>query len=205
MSKSGISFKVRDVAKTYGYEAIRFFIISAHYRSPVNYCVEAMNQAKTSVERFHTCEDNLTFRIKVAKENGTREINVEEKALLESFAGRRTQMIEALDYDFNTADGIAAIFELTRDINKALASDDLSVEFLEKAKELFMELVTLFGFEKKESENSDEDAEIDALVAQRAEAKKAKDWATADKIRDDLKARGIVIEDTPQGAKWKRV
>ena len=205
MSKSGISFKVRDVAKTYGYEAIRFFIISAHYRSPVNYCVEAMNQAKTSVERFHTCEDNLTFRIKVAKENGTREINDEEKALLESFAGRRTQMIEALDYDFNTADGIAAIFELTRDINKALASDDLSVEFLEKAKEIFMELVTLFGFEKKESENSDEDAEIDALVAQRAEAKKAKDWATADKIRDDLKARGIVIEDTPQGAKWKRV
>ncbi len=204
MSKSGISFKVRDVAQVYGYEAIRFFIISAHYRSPVNYCVEAMNQAKTSVERFHTCEDNLNFRIKVAKETGTRNINDEELKLLEGFAGRKTQMCNALDYDFNTADGIAAIFELTRDINKALSNEDLSLEFLERAKDIFMELVTLFGFERKQSESSDEDAEIDALVAQRAEAKKAKDWATADKIRDELKARGIIIEDTPQGAKWKR-
>ena len=114
-------------------------------------------------------------------------------------------MCEALDNDFNTADGIASVFELTRDINRALGEEKLSLEFLEKAKEIFMELITLFGFEKKKEAKSDEDAEIEALVAERTAAKKAKDFATADKIRDDLKARGIVIEDTPQGPKWKRV
>lgn len=204
MSKSGISFKVRDVAKKYGYEAIRFFIVSAHYRSPVNFSEDAMIQAKASVERLNNCEESLAFRIKTAKENAL-EISNEEKELLSSFEAKRQKMIDALDYDFNTADGIAAIFELTRDINKALANENLSLEFLEKANDIFKELVTLFGFEKKNNSNSDEDAEIDALVAKRAEAKKAKDFATADKIRDELKERGIVIEDTPQGAKWKRV
>lgn len=204
MSKSGISFKVRDVAKKYGYEAIRFFIVSAHYRSPVNFSEDAMIQAKASVERLNNCEESLAFRIKTAKENEL-EISNEEKELLSSFEAKRQKMIDALDYDFNTADGIAAIFELTRDINKALANENLSLEFLEKANDIFKELVTLFGFEKKNNSNSDEDAEIDALVAKRAEAKKAKDFATADKIRDELKERGIVIEDTPQGAKWKRV
>ena len=206
MSKSGISFKVRDAAAKYSYEAIRFFIISAHYRSPVNYSEEAMHQAQVSVERFHTCEENLSFRIKAAKESGEAlSLSDNEKALLETFANRKVQMCEALDNDFNTADGIASVFELTRDINRALGEEKLSLEFLEKAKEIFMELITLFGFEKKEEAKNDEDAEIEALVAERTAAKKAKDFATADKIRDDLKARGIVIEDTPQGPKWKRV
>jgi len=205
MSKSGISFKVRDAAAKYSYEAIRFFIISAHYRSPVNYSEEAMHQAQVSVERFNTCEENLSFRIKAAKESGeTLPLSDNEKALLETFAQRREQMCGALDNDFNTADGIASVFELTRDINRALSEEKLSLEFLEKAKEIFMELITLFGFEKKAQEANDEDAEIEALVAQRTQAKKAKDFATADKIRDDLKARGIIIEDTPQGPKWKR-
>ena len=204
MSKSGVSFKVRDAAAAYGYEAIRFFIISAHYRSPVNYSEEAMHQAQTSVERFHTCEENLNFRINAAK-NSTLEITDGEKRLLEGFEGRKTQMCEALDNDFNTADGIAAVFELTRDINRALADENLSLEFLEKAKSIFMELITLFGFEKKAESKNEDDAEIEQLVQKRTEAKKAKDYALADKIRDELKARGVVIEDTPQGPKWKRV
>ncbi len=201
MSKSGISFKVRDVAKQYGYEAIRFFIVSAHFRSPVNFSEDAMIQAKASVERFHNCEDNLAFRIK----NAQGSLTEEEKPMLETIRSRKQQMIDALDYDFNTADGIAAIFELVRDINKALTNENLSLEFLTEAQKVFLELVTLFGFENKNAASSDEDAEIDALVAKRAEAKKNKDFATADKIRADLEARGIVIEDTRQGAKWKRV
>ena len=207
MSKSGVSFKVRDAAKAYGYEAIRFFIISAHYRSPVNYSESAMHQAQVSVERLHTCEENLDFRIKAQTENNPdSKLTEAEKSLLCGFEDRKKQMCDALDNDFNTADGIAAIFELTRDINRALADDKLSLEFLKSAKDIFMELVTLFGFEKKQSaDNSSEDEQIEALVKERAEAKKAKDFAKADRIRDDLKAMGVVIEDTPQGPKWKRV
>ncbi len=202
MSKSGVSFKVRDAAKAYSYEAIRYFIISAHYRSPVNYSEEAMHQAKASLERLHTCQSNLEFRIKSAPDTA---MNEDEAKLLEVFASRKQQMCDALDNDFNTADGIAAIFELTRDINRALANDSLSLTFLNKARDIYLELVTLFGFENKAVEANEEDAEIETLVEQRTQAKKARDFATADKIRDDLKARGIVIEDTPQGPKWKRV
>lgn len=205
MSKSGISFKVRDAAAKYGYETIRFFIISAHYRSPVNYSEEAMHQAKVSLERLHTCEENLDFRIKAAANDVPRSLSDEEKNLLCAFEGRRKQMCDALDNDFNTADGIAAVFELTRDINRALANENLSAEFLNKAWEIYTDMLALFGFEKKESAGNSDDAEIEELVAKRTDAKKAKNYAEADRIRDELKARGIVIEDTPNGPKWKRV
>ena len=205
MSKSGISFKVRDAAAKYGYETIRFFIISAHYRSPVNYSEEAMHQAKVSLERLHTCEENLGFRIKAAANDVLRSLSDEEKNLLCTFEGRRKQMCDALDNDFNTADGIAAVFELTRDINRALANENLSAEFLDKAWEIYTDMLALFGFEKKESAGNSDDAEIEELVAKRTDAKKAKNYAEADRIRDELKARGIVIEDTPNGPKWKRV
>ncbi len=204
MSKSGISFKVRDVAKEYGYEAIRFFIISAHYRSPVNYSKDAMYQAQVSVERFHTLEENLNFRIKAAKDS-TLSLSDDETKLLEGFYLRKEQMCKALDNDFNTADGIAAVFELTRDINRALGNENLSLEFLEKAKSIFMELITLFGFEIKETESNQDDSEIEALVEKRTQAKKDKNYALADEIRNTLKSMGVVIEDTPQGPKWKRV
>ena len=205
MSKSGISFKVRDAAAKYGYETIRFFIISAHYRSPVNYSEEAMHQAKVSLERLHTCEENLNFRIKAAENDVPRSLSDEEKNMLCAFEGRRKQMCDALDNDFNTADGIAAVFELTRDINRALANENLSAEFLMKAWEIYTDMLALFGFEKKESAENSDDAEIEELVAKRTDAKKAKNYAEADRIRDELKSRGIVIEDTPNGPKWKRV
>ncbi len=204
MSKSGISFKVRDVAKEYGYDAIRFFIISAHYRSPVNYSKEAMHQAQVSVERFNTLQENLQFRVKAAQ-NSTLAITDEEKSMLCGFEGRKQQMCAALDNDFNTADGIAAVFELTRDINKALANENLSLEFLLKAKEIFMELITLFGFEIKKTDNGEDDEKIEMLVQQRTQAKKDKNYALADEIRNTLKEMGVVVEDTPQGPKWKKI
>ncbi len=206
MSKSGISFKVRDAAAQYGYEAIRFFIISAHYRSPVNYSEAAMHQARVSVERFHTCQDTLEFRIDAAKRSGNAEkMSDVENKMLEEIKSRRDAMCIALDNDFNTADGIASVFDMTRDINKALSNENLSLEFLEKAYETFMDVIKLFGFEKKATEKNEDDERIQMLVDQRAQAKKEKNFALADKIRDDLKNEGIIIEDTPQGAKWKRV
>ena len=127
----------------------------------------------------------------------------EEKALLEKLTSHKTDMIEALDDDFNTANGVAAIFELCSDINLALRDNNLSKEFLVAANELYTELLTLFGFEKKVEEAGDE-AEIEAMIAERTAAKKAKNYAEADRIRDELKAKGIILEDTPQGVKWKR-
>ncbi len=199
MSKSEKFFTVRDVAKEYGYDAIRFFIISAYYKSPVNYSREALVQAQASLKRLHECQENIDFRLKNASGN----MSDEEEKLYNSFLERRSQMIDALDDDFNTADGISAVFELTKDINIALQKE-VSKELLEKTKELYLEMLTLFGIEKKTSAGEN-DAEIEKLVEQRTAAKKAKDYASADAIRDKLKEMGILVEDTPMGAKWKRI
>lgn len=204
MSKSlGNFFTVRDAAAVYGYDTIRFFIISAHYRSPVNYSEVALKQAQSSLQRLNACEENLRFRLKAKTDAGQKDAITEaESAKLTAFFSRRTQMQDALDDDFNTADGIAAIFELTRDINIAL-TDEVSSEFLEKTLALYLELITLFGFELKAKESGD-DAAIEAKIAERTAAKKARDFATADKIRDELGEMGIILEDTPQGVKWRR-
>ena len=201
MAKSaGNFFTVRDAAKIYGYDSIRYFIISAHYRSPVNFSEDTLKQAKAALERLNTCEENLKFRLGAAQGGAMTD---DEKALLEKLTSHKTDMIEALDDDFNTANGVAAIFELCSDINLALRDNNLSKEFLANANALYTELLTLFGFEKKVEEAGDE-AEIEAMIAERTAAKKAKNYAEADRIRDELKAKGIILEDTPQGVKWKR-
>lgn len=201
MAKSaGNFFTVRDAAKIYGYDSIRYFIISAHYRSPVNFSEDTLKQARGALERLHTCEENLKFRLGAA-EGG--EITDAEKELYVKLLSHKTDMIEALDDDFNTANGVAAIFELCSDINLALRDNNLSKEFLAKADELYTELLTLFGFETKKEAAGDEEY-IEKMIAERAAAKKAKNYAEADRIRDELKAKGIILEDTPQGVKWKR-
>ncbi len=201
MAKSaGNFFTVRDAAKIYGYEAIRYFIISAYYRSPVNFSEDTLKAAKSSLERLHTCEENVKFRLGAAAK-GTK-MSADEEAKYAAFEAHKAKMCEALDDDFNTADAVASVFELTRDINTALR-DDLSEEFLAKTNDLYTEILTLFGFELKKEDNGD-DAEIEKLIAERTAAKKAKNYAEADRIRDELKGRGIILEDTPQGVKWKR-
>ena len=200
MSKSLGNFRtVRDVANEYGYEPIRFLMISSSYRSPINYSLDIINQCKASLTRLYTCRDSLDF----ALQNAVAEDNDTDAETLEMLAKRREQFIAAMDDDFNTADAIAAVFDLVRDINTNVIEKNPSKALCEGAAALFDELTDVLGLvynRKKESL----DEEVEALIAERAEARKNKNWARADEIRDTLKAMNIVLEDTPQGVKWHK-
>lgn len=200
MSKSLGNFKtVREIAEAYGYEVIRYFLISSHYRSPINYSLDIIEQCKSALERLYTCRERLDFAIK----NAAKESDSTDDALIAELDKRKEQFIEAMDDDLNTADGLAAVFELTKDINTKILDKDVSKAVCEHAAKLYDELCGVLGILYNRKENT-LDSEIEALIEQRQEARKNKDWATADKIRDDLKARGIILKDTPQGVTWTK-
>ena len=198
MSKSlGNFFTVRDVAEKYGYEPIRFLMISSHYRSPINYSTDIIEQCKASLARLYTCRDSLDFALENAAEGEAG------SDILAMFDKRRQQFIEAMSDDLNTADAIAALFELVRDINSNVIAANANKGTVEAAIKVFDELADVLGLvynRKKE----DLDSEIEALIEQRTQARKDRNWAEADRIRDELKAKGIVLEDTAQGVKWHR-
>ena len=197
MSKSlGNFFTVRDVAEKYGYEPIRYLMVSSHYRMPINYSVDIIEQCKASLERLYNCRDNLRFLLENAAE-GQKE---RAEGVLARMTQYRDQFIEAMDDDLNTADGLAALFGLAREINSSVNGES-SKELCQKALALYMELANVLGLLYVEKDNS-LDAEIEALIEKRTQARKNRDWATADAIRDELKARHVVLEDTPQGVKW---
>ena len=197
MSKSlGNFFTVRDVAEKYGYEPIRYLMVSSHYRMPINYSVDIIEQCKASLERLYNCRDNLRFLLENAAE-GPKE---GEEKVFARMTQYRDQFIEAMDDDLNTADGLAALFGLAREINSSVNGES-SKELCQKALDLYMELANVLGLLYVEKDNS-LDAEIEALIEKRTQARKNRDWATADAIRDELKARHVVLEDTPQGVKW---
>lgn len=200
MSKSeGNFFTVRDVAEKYGYEPIRYMLISSHYRSPINYNTEIIEQCKASLDRLHNCRDNTVF----ALQNATIEKNETDEEVKAKLALHRDKFIDAMDDDLNTADAIAAVFELARDINTQLSTaNNPSKELCQFCLDLFDELNGVLGLITVKKEQS-LDEEIEALIEQRTQARKNKDWATADKIRDELKARHVILEDTPQGIKWR--
>ena len=199
MSKSlNNFFTVREVAEKYGYEPIKYMMLSAHYRSPINYNTEIIEQCKAALERLYNARENLDFALK----NGLEEPTEGEEAFKETLEKRRNQFIDAMDDDLNTANGMAALFDLVRDIN-IFSSVPRSKAALTAAAKLFDSLTDVLGLLYNRKEDNLE-AEIEELIEQRQQARKAKNFALADKIRDDLKAKGITLLDTPQGVKWKK-
>ena len=194
MSKSlNNFFTVRDVAERYGYEPIRYMMVSCHYRSPINYSAEVIEQAKNSLERLYTCRDNIDFALKNAADGG------EIPAFIEQ---RKQEFIDAMEDDLNTADALAAVFMLVRDINTAISAG-AGKKALKAFAEVFDELTGVLGLVyNRKTETLD--SEIEELINKRTEARKNKDFKTADEIRDKLKEMGIILEDTPQGVKWTR-
>ena len=200
MSKSlGNFFTVRDVANEYGYEPIRYFLISSHYRSPINYSIDIIEQCKASLVRLYNCRESLDFAMK----NATDVIPENADAIKATLESRRDQFIKAMDDDLNTAEAISAVFELVKDINTTVITDAPSKELVEFATKLFDELTGVLGLVYNRKTESLDD-EIEKMIEARTQARKDKNWAEADRIRDELKAQGIVLEDTPQGVKWHR-
>ena len=200
MSKSlGNFFTVRDVAEKYGYEPIRYLLISAQYRSPINYSTDIIEQCIAALNRLYTCRDSLDFELK----NAVDAEHDGDKAIIDGFDKYREQFIAAMDDDLNTADAIASIFELVRDINTNVVGKTPSKALVEGAIAMFDELTGVLGLvynRKTETLASD----VEALLEARTNARKEKNWAEADRIRDQLKEMGIVLEDTAQGVKWHR-
>lgn len=200
MSKSlGNFFTVRDVAEKYGYEPIRYLLISAQYRSPINYSTDIIEQCISALNRLYTCRDSLDFELK----NASDAEHDGDRAIIAGFGKYREQFIDAMDDDLNTADAIASIFELVRDINTNVVGKTPSKALVEGAISVFDELTGVLGLVyNRKTETLDSD--IEALIEARTNARKEKNWAEADRIRDQLKEMGIVLEDTAQGVKWHR-
>ena len=197
MSKSLGNFKtVREIADVYGYEVIRYFLISSHYRSPINYNLEIIEQCKSALERLYNCRESLDFAIKNAKTDIAD--NEEIMALIDS---RKEQFINSMDDDLNTADGIAAVFDLVSDINTKIINKEVSKNVCQKAADMFDELTGVLGLVYNRKSNDIND-DIEKLIEERQQARANKDWTTADRIRDELKAQGITLKDTPQGVTW---
>lgn len=201
MSKSkGNFFTVRDISKIYDLEVVRFFMLSAHYRNPVNFSDEMLNQAKAGLERLYNTKEKLTFTLSKA---GDSKLSDLEKELVSEIDKFRDKFIYAMDDDINTADGVSTIFELAKFINTHV-DENSSKEFVETLLAMFNELTGVINIVYKDKEEV-LDEEIEDLINKRTEAKKNKQFDLADQIRQDLLDKGIVLEDTRQGVKWKRV
>lgn len=200
MSKSeGNFFTIKDVAQEYDLEVLRFFLLSSHYRSPINFSREVMDHTEKGLERLYNSKKNLEYLLEKADD---RELNEEENKIIDNILKHKEHFIQGMEDDLNTADAIAAIFELVKYINTNIDEDSNRI-VVKKAYDILMELAGVLGILSNEEEILEE--EILELIEKRSEARKNKDYGLADEIRDKLKDRGIVLEDTQDGVKWKRV
>ncbi len=202
MSKSlGNFFTVRDVAKEFDYEVIRFFMLSAHYRSPINFSKDLMESAKSALDRIYTCMETLKF---LAENSTIENIKQEENQVKESFDGYKQKFIDSMEDDLNTADAISELFEIVGESNKKLtAENEPSKEILEYALDVLRELGGVLGLLSKSDEGIP--AEIQAMLDERQTARAEKNWAKSDEIRDALKELGYAVKDTPKGQQLSRL
>ncbi len=200
MSKSeGNFFTVRDISEKYDLQVLRFFMLSAHYRSPLNFSAELMEAAKNGLDRIVTSVANLNYLLKNA---AAGEMSEEEQKLAEEAKAYIAQFDAAMDDDFNTADAISAIFDLVKFANTHV-SENAGRAFVQAVKDEIVLLSDICGLIVDKQEEI-LDAQIEELIRERQEARKAKNFARADEIRDTLAAQGIILEDTREGVKWKR-
>lgn len=201
MSKSkGNFFTVRDISKLYDLEIVRFFMLSAHYRNPVNFSDEMLNQVKAGLERLYNTKEKLEFTLSNLVESPLTEKEVELVKELDDF---RQKFIDAMDDDVNTADAVSVIFELAKLINSNV-DENSSLEFAKKCLDEFNELTGVLNIVNKKKDTV-LDKDIEELIQKRTDAKKNKEFQLADDIRQQLLDMGIVLEDTRQGVKWKRI
>lgn len=199
MSKSlGNFFTVREIGEKYDLQVLRMFMLSAHYRSPLNFSAELMEASKNSLERIRNAVSNLKHLL----ENASGELTEEEKALLPELKGFEDKFDEAMDDDFNTADAISAIFELVKFANTGVTGAN-SAAFIQTVRDLIVKLTDVLGLIAEVKEEI-LDGEIEKLIEERQAARKAKNFQRADAIRQELLEKGIVLEDTREGVKWKR-
>ena len=203
MSKSlGNFFTVREAAEAYGYETIRLFMLSAHYRSPLNYSADILHQAQNSLDRLYSAEDHLKYLVANGAEGDK---NAAEAALVDTFDSYRQRFDEAMDDDFNTANAISVLFELVRAINIATADENQPTKAgAQVCLDMVHEFTDVLGLLYSRKEES-LDEKVEQMIADRQAARAAKNWAEADRIRDELKAMGIELKDTKQGVQWKKI
>ena len=200
MSKSLGNFKtVRQISEEYDLQVLRFFMLSAHYRSPLNFSREMMDGAKASLDRILTAMDHLRDCLAAATE---RELTDTETAELAAFDALREKFEAAMDDDFNTADAISAVFEMVKRANITVTKESAAA-YIRRVKELLEKLLEVLGIHAERKEES-LDARVEALIEERQTARKEKNYARADEIRAELTAMGILLEDTKEGVKWKR-
>lgn len=202
MSKSlGNFFTVRDVLKVYDGDVLRFFMLTSHYRSPINYSKDLLDSAKSSLDRIKNCKSSLDFSLQKSQD---KEISQEEKDILANVQAIKSTFIEKMNDDLNTADAITAIFDLVKLANTSV-NENSSKTFVQSVLSMLNELTAVLNIANTDKTESEDTGKIEELIELRNQAKKAKDFAKADEIREELRKMGIEIKDTRQGTQWSKI